>query len=79
MEARWRVGLGQAFGTTGMEQGGIHEGQLGRVQRPNCGAGAQCVPTTQDGGVLVTPPHPTPQCPPFDLRAPPFLPGGRAG
>lgn len=29
MQARWRAGLGQAFGTTGMEQGGIHEGQLG--------------------------------------------------
>lgn len=31
MEARWRAGLGQAFGTTGMEQGGTHEGQLGAV------------------------------------------------
>lgn len=59
-----------------MEQGGIHKGQLGWVRRPNCGAGAQCVPTTRDGGVLVTPPHPTPQCPPFDLRALP-LPSGR--
>ena len=64
-------GLGQAFGTTGMERGSVQEGQLGGQRGPkaDCGADAWCGPTAQDGGVPVTPPHPTPRCPPFDPRA----------
>lgn len=54
-----------------MKRGSAQEGQLGGQRGPkaDCGADARRGPTAQDGGVPVTPPHPAPQCPPFDPRA----------